>query len=222
MARTGLSKKEQSERTRAAIVDAAIKLFARKGYASTSMQDLAGAIRMTTGSLYWHFEDKEALLAGVLGELEARLAVELAQKAEGFTHADSATTLRALIHHVARIVDRHQELMLLVGVIGAEVTDTNPKVERVLRAAYGRVAEFVRALLRQGVKEGVVPPDLDLECGAELFLGLYMGGILHQRLFREEYPLARALPVLEGLMLASVMPAAARGRWRPSPRRARR
>src|SRR5258705_13911056 len=73
-----LGKKEQAERTRRQILDAAIPLLIRRGYASTTMLDLATAIDMTPGALYWHFDSKEDLLIGVLDDLKRRMLVELA------------------------------------------------------------------------------------------------------------------------------------------------
>src|SRR5437773_12286274 len=115
-----LGKKEQAEKTRAAILDASIKLFARKGYAQTSTQDLADALGMTTGVLYWHFEDKEALLVAVLRELETRLSAELTAERLVLRDQNAATTTAKLIARTAKVIEKNQDLMLLVGVIGVE------------------------------------------------------------------------------------------------------
>ena len=50
------------------ILDAAARLFREKGYAATSMRDIAGAVDMLPGSLYYHFESKGALLVAVYAE----------------------------------------------------------------------------------------------------------------------------------------------------------
>jgi AcrR family transcriptional regulator len=207
--KTGLTKKEQAEITRGRVIDAAITLFAKRGFASTSTQDIARAIGMTPGTLYWHFDGKEALLVAVLEELERRLfgalTKEEARIREGLTAAEIA---RALIGRVARVIADSQETLLLVGVIGAEATDTNPRVERALRASYGRIALFVKELLERGVEDGAAF-ETDVECAAEMFLGMYMGAIMHQRLFRADFPLERALPVIERMLFAALMPQAA-------------
>lgn len=207
--KTGLTKKEQAELTRARVIDAAITLFAKQGFASTSTQDIARAIGMTPGTLYWHFDGKEALLVAVLEELERRLFGALAREEERIgDETTAAETSRALIGRVARVVAESQETLLLVGVIGAEATDTNPRVERALRASYGRIALFVQELLARAVEEGAAF-ESDVECAAEMFLGMYMGAIMHQRLFRTDFPLERALPVVERMLFAALMPGAA-------------
>ena len=50
------------------VLDAAARRFREKGYASTSMRDIATACGMLAGSLYYHFPSKEALLVAVYGE----------------------------------------------------------------------------------------------------------------------------------------------------------
>jgi AcrR family transcriptional regulator len=200
-----VTKKEQRERTRARILHEAIRLFARKGFQPTSTQDLAQAIGMTTGTLYWHFEDKEALLIAVIEELERRLAENLMQGWDGRSDAGPIETMEALISRVAATVERHQETLLLVGVVGAEATDTNPRVEKALRRAYARFAELTQHLLDEAKKKKLVDAKLDTACAAQMFIGMYMGGIMHQRLYRQEWPLERALPTLKKMLLQSLV-----------------
>ncbi len=204
-----LGKKEQAERTRKRILDAAIRLFARRGFASTSMADLAGAIDMTPGVLYWHFESKEDLLVATLLELQRRFAEELVDAAAGAS-GSSVANAKALIARVLRIFEKHPEYLVFVGVVGAEATDTSPRVEAALREAYGAIAMLAEGLFTRARDEGLAPADLDVPCAAQMFLGLFMGGILHQRLFRGAFPAKRALPTLEKLLLSAVIPNAMR------------
>ena len=48
------------------ILDSAAELFLRQGYAPTSLRDIAGRAGMKAGSLYYHFDSKEDLLASIL------------------------------------------------------------------------------------------------------------------------------------------------------------
>jgi len=56
------------EDTREKLLDAAAEVFAEKGYANTSMDDVAAAAGMTKGALYWNFDGKEALFHALLDE----------------------------------------------------------------------------------------------------------------------------------------------------------
>lgn len=54
--------------TRTKLLDAAAKVFGEKGYAATSMDDIAAEAGMTKGALYWNFDGKEQLFHALLQE----------------------------------------------------------------------------------------------------------------------------------------------------------
>jgi TetR/AcrR family transcriptional regulator, cholesterol catabolism regulator len=54
--------------TRRQILDQAARLLRTNGYASTSLRDIAAATGMKAGSLYYHFDSKEALAEIVMSE----------------------------------------------------------------------------------------------------------------------------------------------------------
>jgi AcrR family transcriptional regulator len=56
----------KSERTRGRILDAAADVLAERGYAAARLSDIAERAGIKTGSLYYHFESREALVAEVL------------------------------------------------------------------------------------------------------------------------------------------------------------
>src|SRR6185312_4032273 len=62
---------QHAEATRRAVLDAARSLFGRKGYARTSVDEIADAARVTKGAVYHHFPGKEALFRAVHAEVEA-------------------------------------------------------------------------------------------------------------------------------------------------------
>jgi AcrR family transcriptional regulator len=67
-----------ARQTRERILDAAYKLFRRRGYSRVTMDDIAAEAALTKRTLYHHFESKDQLLAEVL-TVQHRLAVEAFQ-----------------------------------------------------------------------------------------------------------------------------------------------
>lgn len=56
-----MKQQTKSERSRRQILDAALPLFSHRGYGATSIRDIADKAGLSTGNVYHHFSDKEAI-----------------------------------------------------------------------------------------------------------------------------------------------------------------
>ncbi|MGZ8708958.1 MAG: TetR/AcrR family transcriptional regulator [Thermoanaerobaculia bacterium] len=61
-------REEKSERSRRAVLDAALHLFSHQGYRATTMREIALRAKVSTGNVYHHFPDKEAIFRELLDE----------------------------------------------------------------------------------------------------------------------------------------------------------
>ena len=66
---------DRNGRTR--ILDEAARLFLARGYAETTLRDIADAAGVKAGSIYYHFDSKEELLGEVLDTGIERIATTL-------------------------------------------------------------------------------------------------------------------------------------------------
>jgi AcrR family transcriptional regulator len=64
---------EHTEATRAGVEAAARELFVRRGYGATSIDDVAGAARVSKGAVYHHFRDKAELFEAIFRAEQGRL-----------------------------------------------------------------------------------------------------------------------------------------------------
>lgn len=55
--------------TREEIINTAVKMFARDGYEAVSMSMISGALGITKGALYRHFENKQAIFDGIMDRM---------------------------------------------------------------------------------------------------------------------------------------------------------
>ncbi|WP_328607575.1 TetR/AcrR family transcriptional regulator [Amycolatopsis sp. NBC_00345] len=62
---------DYSESTRSALVDSAVELFTKRGYAGTSLDEVAKRARVTKGALYHHFSGKQALFEAAFDSVES-------------------------------------------------------------------------------------------------------------------------------------------------------
>ena len=63
-----MQREEKSERSRRAVLDAALKLFADHGYRATTMREIAEEAGVSTGNVYHHFPDKETIFRELIDE----------------------------------------------------------------------------------------------------------------------------------------------------------
>ena len=63
-----MQREEKSERSRRAVLDAALELFAHQGYRATAVRDIADKAGVSTGNVYHHFPDKEAIFLALIDE----------------------------------------------------------------------------------------------------------------------------------------------------------
>ena len=73
-----MKKAEQSEATRAVLLQAARELFTERGYADTGTEDIAQRAGVTRGALYYQFRDKPGLFRAVLEDLNLDISTQVA------------------------------------------------------------------------------------------------------------------------------------------------
>jgi AcrR family transcriptional regulator len=145
----------RQDNRRQPLLDAAARLFRRHGFHATSMRDLARAVGMLPGSLYYHFDSKEALLVAVYGEGVQRIcaAVDAAVASAG---PDPRQRLAAACRaHLEVLLDESDYAQVVIRVLPEDVPDTAAALTAHRDAYEQRFRELVEALpLASGVDRG--------------------------------------------------------------------
>ncbi|MET9535075.1 MULTISPECIES: ScbR family autoregulator-binding transcription factor [unclassified Streptomyces] len=68
-------KQERAVRTRQAILAAACAVFEQRGYEAATITEILKVAGVTKGALYFHFDSKDTLAQGVLGEQDQRITI---------------------------------------------------------------------------------------------------------------------------------------------------
>ena len=63
-----MQREEKSERSRRAVLDAALYLFSHQGYRATTMRQIADRASVSTGNFYHHFPDKDTIFRALIDE----------------------------------------------------------------------------------------------------------------------------------------------------------
>ena len=117
------------------LLDAAAHRFARQGYRETTVRDVAAAIDMLPGSVYYHFSSKEQLLLAVYRQGVQRLCVR-ADAALGTAGTDPWDRLEALlVAHLETALDQSDYARVLIRVLPDQVPGVASELAS-LRADY--------------------------------------------------------------------------------------
>ncbi|MCP3135882.1 TetR/AcrR family transcriptional regulator [Pyxidicoccus xibeiensis] len=192
-------KQERAARTRVEILEAAITLFARRGFLATTMADLARAIRMTPGALYWHFPTKEDLLLAAIEELHQRCLREFVGRLTEARALSAREQFHAFTERTQEFLRCHREYGIFFAMLAAEAAEANDRVADAIREKLALYAKVLEGIIRHGQKTGEFRQDVDALHTAHSLFGGYMGVLVHQNLFRATLsydPLVAALHLL--------------------------
>lgn len=89
--------KEDALATRDLLLDAAERVFQRRGVSRTSLQEIAQEAGLTRGAIYWHFDNK----ADVFDAMMQRVTLPLTTQFNNQSQAEAADPLQHLRRHVA-------------------------------------------------------------------------------------------------------------------------
>ncbi|MFL5674044.1 MAG: TetR/AcrR family transcriptional regulator [Chloroflexota bacterium] len=169
---------EQEVRDR--ILDAAARVFAEKGYHSSTIADVVRESGLSVGAIYTYFSGKDELIRLTCDQLAARGLDELAARLAPAT--TTAERLAIAIRLYVETIDRYDDAPGQVSLVQAWAeADREPGVREMLAARRERLAGAGQLLLRQGVINGELPASLDVDAVTRAFLAL-LDGLMLQRI----------------------------------------
>ncbi len=162
-------KQQRALETRAAIIDAAARLFAAKGYVSTSLNEIVHAVDVTQGALYFHFASKADLAAEVM-RLQHDASIRV-----GVRHLEEQESGLVGIVLVSGELARQ---ILRDPVVRAGLrlsTETIEELADAVQAPYGEWASTARLFLAKAQAAGETRAGLDLDTAAEVIGSVFTG-----------------------------------------------
>jgi AcrR family transcriptional regulator len=174
-------KGDKRDRTRAALLEAARAVVREKGYARTTLEDVAVRAGMTTGAIYGNFRNREELFVA-LGLTYWAPVVPRVPPGASFADAMrglSEATLAAIPERAPAAVGR------LTGLAYAMSSDElRARVEEVTAASYEMGAEWLRTL--EDARDLPMPAEQLVVVLHALIEGLVLHRILTPRLVPDE------------------------------------
>jgi AcrR family transcriptional regulator len=160
-------------RRRQEILEAAAGVFHEKGYKATSIQDIADAVGILKGSLYYYITSKEDLLFEILQDVHQQglQNLERIDKVAG-------TPLQKIRAFVTVHVTHNAENLVKMAVFFHDFRSLSPERREIIVAERDLYDKHLRALISAAQKDGSVCPDLDPKLSSIEILGM-MNWIYH-------------------------------------------
>lgn len=199
--------KEEAAITREQLLKQALRVFSRKGYAATTLEDIARAAEVTRGAIYWHFSGGKAdLYATLLQEYGGRAGVIVQEAAAEGGSLDEI--LRRVFVRQLQIVEADPEMrafmelaLFKTGPVPELAASRRQQVEAGLALTAG-----LAGIMAQGSQQGLLRADVDPHTLARAYLA-YQNGLIQLWLSAPaEFSLHAQAETLADILMAGLRP----------------
>jgi TetR/AcrR family transcriptional regulator, acrAB operon repressor len=197
--------RDEAAETRTSIIDAAERVFAKRGVSHTSLEDIARDAGVTRGAIYWHFKNKSEVFSAMVDRITLPMEDMVARSGED--DADDPLTLlrEAAVFTLKRTASDPQcQRVFDVVTHKCEYLDDMKSVKhRLSELKCGCVSRAEKAI-RNAKGRGLLPKSLDARLAAVGLDALIFGLISNWLANREYLNLARDGEALIGRYIESL------------------
>jgi TetR/AcrR family fatty acid metabolism transcriptional regulator len=196
--------RQRSDDKRRRILQAAVKVFARKGYFAARVSEIAEKAGVADGTIYLYFAGKEDILVSLFDEVMSEHVTRA--RAEMEAVADAPSRLRLLAEHHLRVLGADRDLAVVFQV---ELRQSTKFMERFTATWLRRYFDLVTSVIEQGQREGTLRADLPRKLVAKAFFGTLDELVTSWVIGRKDYDLALLAGPAVDLLLRGAAPAVA-------------
>jgi TetR/AcrR family fatty acid metabolism transcriptional regulator len=188
-----LKTKRRTDDKRQRILDAAVQVFARKGFSASRISDVASAAGIADGTVYLYFESKDDILIKLFDEVMG-VHVDAARQ-EIARVDDAAERLRVIADHHLGLLGRNPELAVVFQV---ELRQSTKFMDLFTASWLKEYFDLVEAAIESGQKQGTLREDLSRKLATHAFFGALDAIVTSWVLARNAFDLTElAGPVVE-------------------------
>ncbi|WP_421901101.1 TetR/AcrR family transcriptional regulator [Maridesulfovibrio sp.] len=148
---TKMSKKK------AAILEAATILFANKGFADTSMQELSKMTGAAEGTIFYHFKNKEHLLLTILEATKARILEEFEAHMDHHQPGTGIEEMEEVVAFYLLLAGRMEyQFLLLHRHFLYQFAESRPEFRENLEAIYNCLVILFEQAIQKGLDDGSI------------------------------------------------------------------
>ncbi|WP_372970844.1 TetR family transcriptional regulator [Marinobacter sp.] len=189
--------KEDAEKTRQTVLEAALKLFSRDGYSLTTLSRIAKEAGCSRGPIYWHFQNKDDLYEAVLAYSQEPLEALVAECA-GMRDTPIEAMDRFIEQWLGLLVNNRQYRQSFEILLNkTELTDAMSRTLKRERALTKSVIRLFQDLVEQAVNQGLITTNENSE-DLGLLSYTYLMGITQTWLFTPKlFSLKQEIPFFQ-------------------------
>ena len=170
---------------REAILRAAIKVFAQKGYFNSKVADIAKEAGIADGTVYLYFKSKDEVLHSVFDRAMEEFIAEGRREIAEIERADKRLERIARLHLEKLGADRD-----LAVVFQVELRGSTKFMEEFSGGGFAEYLDIIRRTIFEGQKAGVFRTDLKPITAAKILYGALDEMVTNWILSKRAYPLA--------------------------------
>lgn len=144
------SKREQSL---ARILEAAVRLFATRGYWNSSLEEVASVAGFTKGAVYYHFKSKERLLLKVLETIEAR-SIDATIAGVKLRGGSPSQQLDTFVKYQTQWAATHPEDLAVMILMSVEISRARSKIRTQMFRIYRKLGGILETIIDAGKSAG--------------------------------------------------------------------
>ncbi|MFN2500590.1 MAG: TetR/AcrR family transcriptional regulator [Pyrinomonadaceae bacterium] len=184
---------------RRAILKAAVKVFARNGYFSSKVSDIAAEAGIADGTVYLYFKSKDEILHSIFDRAMEEFI------SEGKRELDRIKSAKA---RLARIAELHLEKLGadrdLAVVFQVELRGSIKFMQEFSAAGFAEYLDIIRHTIEEGQKSGEFRDDIKPLVAAKIIYGSVDEMVTNWVLSKKSYPLAPMAPEVVKIFLDGV------------------
>jgi TetR/AcrR family transcriptional regulator, fatty acid metabolism regulator protein len=186
-----------AQETRERILEAAVTVFASKGYHDTKVDDIVAESQTSKGSFYFYFPSKQDIFLALVDTFANLLEKQL------HSRLDSETSGMARVDLALRVcMETFGQYRGLAKIALVQATGLGLAFEEKRRAVNDRFIEIIKTNLDEAIQDGNIPP-LDTEVVACAWIGS-LNEIVLRWVYTGQPDPVRSLPVLRRMLLQSI------------------
>ena len=151
---------------RAAILRAAIRVFAHNGYFNSKVADIAREAGVADGTVYLYFKSKEEILHSIFNRGMEEAIADGRKQLEGISDAREKLRRIALLHLERLGADRDLAIVFQV-----ELRGSTKFMEEFSAAGFAEYLGLIRSTIEEGQRAGVFRPQLNAKLLAKILFG---------------------------------------------------